>query len=66
LLGDPDLPAHIANRHPAADLLQDRGDLLDGKALLLHGTPSWPIGLIVPQDSLGLGPKNPELLFLHC
>jgi hypothetical protein len=41
LLGDSDLAANLTDRHPAPDPLQHRGDLLDGKALLLHGTPSW-------------------------
>jgi len=31
--------------------LQDRRNLLDGEALLLHGTSSWPAGRIVPRNS---------------
>jgi hypothetical protein len=45
LLGDPDLAADVANGDLAGRLLQDRGDLLGGESLLLHGTPSradWP------------------------
>ena len=36
--------AHIADWHPALNLLRHRRDLLHGKALLLHGTPFWPTG----------------------
>jgi hypothetical protein len=56
---DSDLATDAADRHAASDLLQHRGDLLDGKALLLHGTPSWPIGLIVPQNSPWDWPEKP-------
>jgi hypothetical protein len=52
LLGNPDLPAHVADGHSRRYLLQHRRDLLDRKSFLLHGTPSWPIGRIVPQNSL--------------
>jgi hypothetical protein len=51
LLRNAHLPTHVADRHAPGQLLQDRGDLLDRKALLLHGIPSWPSGRIVPQDS---------------
>jgi hypothetical protein len=34
---------------PVLGLLQDGGSLFDGKSLLLHGTRSWPLGLIVPR-----------------
>ncbi len=37
LLGDPDLAADVPDGHAALDLLQDGSDLLDGKALFLHG-----------------------------
>ena len=62
LLGDPDLATDIADRDAAFDLLQHGGDLLDGKALLLHGTPPGPTGRIMPQTSPQCGPKNPEPL----
>jgi len=32
-------------------LLQHDGHVLDGKALPLHATPSWPTGRIVTQNS---------------
>src|SRR5262249_13069911 len=51
LLGDPNLAADVAHSHARRDLLQDRRNLLDGKALSLHGTPSWPVGRIVPRTS---------------
>ena len=51
LLGDPDLAAYVAYGHPSGDLLQQRRNLLDRKALLLHGTPSWPMGRIVPRNT---------------
>jgi len=59
LLRDPDLAADISHRHPATDLLQHRRDLLDRKARLLHGTSSWPIGRIVPQNSPGVWSEKP-------
>ena len=62
LLGDPDLATDVADRDAALGLLQDGGDLLDGKALLLHGISSGPTGRIMPQSSLSRGPKNPEPL----
>jgi len=40
-----------ATGYALVGLLQYGGDVLDGKALLLHGTASWPLGLIVPQNS---------------
>ena len=43
LLGDRDLATDVQGLDAALALLQNRGDLLDGKALLLHGTPSWSI-----------------------
>src|SRR5262249_18446786 len=50
-LGDPELAADVAHSHASRDLLQDRRNLLDGKALSLHGTPSWPVDRIVPRNS---------------
>jgi hypothetical protein len=51
LLRDPDLATDIPDRHAAFCLLQDRGNLLDGKALLLHGISFGPPGRIMPQSS---------------
>jgi len=52
LLGDPDLATDISHRDAPGHLLQYRRHLLDRKPFLLHGTPSWPTGRIVPQNSL--------------
>src|SRR4051794_40819009 len=59
LLRDPDLAADVADRHPGPDLLQHGGNLLDGKALLFHGTPSRPVGPIVPQNSPTIRSEKP-------
>src|SRR5262249_53670280 len=59
LLGDARLPAHIADGDAPLDLLQDRSDLLDGKAFSLHGTSSWPPGRIVPQNSRSMWTEIP-------
>src|SRR5205823_12373267 len=67
LLGDPDLAADVAHGHAPRDLLQDRRNLLDGKALSLHGMPSWPVGRIVPRNSPSAWtekPGAPHRLFL--
>jgi hypothetical protein len=40
LYGDPDLATDVADRHAASDLLQHRGDLLDGKARLVPNKKS--------------------------
>jgi hypothetical protein len=40
------------HRHALLGLLQDRGDLLDGKALLLRGTSSWPARADCAAESL--------------
>ena len=36
---------------PLSACFEDRGDLLDGMTLLLHGTPPGRSGWIVPQNS---------------
>jgi len=51
LVADPDLATDIADGDATVGLLQDGGDLLDGKALLLHGISSGPMGRIMPQLS---------------
>ena len=51
LLGDADLATEIADRRAGLGLLQHGRDLLDGEALLLHGTASWSEGPIEPQNS---------------
>ena len=48
---DSDLAADVTHGHASRDLLQDRRDLFDGKALSLHGRSSWPPGRIVPGTS---------------
>lgn len=52
--GGNGLPAAGWLSSQSLSLLQHRRDLLDGKALLLHGTFSWPIAPIVPQNSPSL------------
>src|SRR5262245_17590670 len=59
LLGDSDLAADVADGHASCDLLQDRRNLLNGKALSLHGTPSWPVGRIVPRNSRAVWTEKP-------
>ncbi len=51
LLGHAGWATDVPHGNAGVHLLQDRSDLLDGKALLLHATSSWPSGRIVPQNS---------------
>ena len=57
-----DLAADVADREAALSLLQDGGDLLDGKALLLHGSLLGPTGPVMRNPHAPDGPKNPEPL----
>ena len=52
LLRDADLAAQLADGDPLLGLVQDCGNLLGRKALLLHGIALGPLGRIMPQHSL--------------
>jgi transposase InsO family protein len=52
----------LGEGHPARRLLQHGRDLLDGKALLLHGTTSWAEGPIVPRTRPHFELRNRERL----
>jgi hypothetical protein len=58
LLRDPDLAIDVADRDAALGLLQDRGDLLDGKALFLHGISLARWAGLCRNPHLPIGPKS--------
>src|SRR5215207_1281825 len=62
LLGDPDVATDVADGDAALRLLQDGGDLLDGKALLLHGSLLARRAGLCRSPHVPDGPKNPEPL----